>query len=313
MKVVITGGAGFIGTNLARHFNEVTPDVELTLIDDYSNSQPGNTEGVRAEVIEASVLDTEAMRRAFSGASSVVHLGALGSVPRSVADPRTTHEANATGTLNVLQVARDVDVEHVVVSSSSSVYGSNLALPKTETDWTHPLSPYAVSKLATEAYTYAFASTYGMKTLPFRFFNVYGPRQSARHVYAAVVPMLIERILDGRPLEIHGDGEQSRDFTYVATVCATVHDAVMRRVTSSSPVNLAFGTNTTINQVVRELETIVGRPFAVEHVEPRTGDVRASMGDGVLVRQLFPSVTPTPLADGLAATWEWFAAEAAAG
>ncbi|MEO5919633.1 MAG: NAD-dependent epimerase/dehydratase family protein [Pseudolysinimonas sp.] len=312
MKVVITGGAGFIGTNLALHFNEVTPDVDVVLVDDYSNSAPQNTEGIRAEVVEASVLDTEAMRRAFSAASSIVHLGALGSVPRSVVDPRATHDANATGTLNVLQVARDLDIEHVVVSSSSSVYGSNLALPKSESDWTHPLSPYAVSKLATEAYTYAFANTYGMKTLPFRLFNVYGPRQSARHVYAAVVPMLIERILDGRPLEIHGDGEQSRDFTYVATVCATVHDAVMRRVSSSTPVNLAFGTNTTINQVVGELEAIAGRRFPVEHVGPRKGDVRASMADGRLVRELFPAVEPIPLAEGLAATWGWFAGEVSA-
>ena len=305
MKVLITGGAGFIGSNLAKHLNQLEPNWTLRVIDDLSSGFRNNLEGVDAEFIEASMLDPDARAVAVSGIDAIVHLAAIPSVPRSVAAPLPSHGANATGTLELLESARAAGVEQVIVASSSSVYGSNPAMPKSEFDWTRPMSPYGVSKLATEAYTLAYNYSYGMRNLAFRFFNVYGPGQAAGHAYAAVIPQFVDAALDGRPLPIHGDGSQSRDFTYVGTVCAVLHEAVARHVTSNDPVNLAFGTNTTIEELVELLEERLGT-LRRDHQPSRVGDVRASQSDGVRVRELFPDVTPVDLRTGLAETVDWF-------
>jgi len=305
MKVLITGGAGFIGSNLAKHLNQLEPGWTLRVIDDLSSGFRNNLEGVDAEFIEASMLDPDARAVAVSGIDAIVHLAAIPSVPRSVAAPLPSHGANATGTLELLESARAAGVEQVIVASSSSVYGSNPAMPKSEFDWTRPMSPYGVSKLATEAYTLAYNYSYGMRNLAFRFFNVYGPGQAAGHAYAAVIPQFVDAALDGRPLPIHGDGSQSRDFTYVGTVCAVLHEAVARHVTSNDPVNLAFGTNTTIEELVELLEERLGT-LRRDHQPSRVGDVRASQSDGVRVRELFPDVTPVDLRTGLAETVDWF-------
>jgi UDP-glucose 4-epimerase len=235
-----------------------------------------------------------------------VHLAARPSVPRSVADPLPSHDANATGTLNVLEAARRAGDVHVVVASSSSVYGANTTLPKVEDMVARPVSPYAASKLATESYTLAWQLTYGLPTLAFRFFNVFGPLQPAWHDYAAVVPAFVSAALAGRALPVHGDGEQSRDFTYVDTVCEVITDAVRRRVVSETPVNLAFGTRTSLNEMIAELGRLLGRELRVERLPPRAGDVRHTQADTSRLRELFPDVVPTPLTDGLAATVEWF-------
>ena len=233
-----------------------------------------------------------------------MHLGALGSVPRSVADPVATHLANASGTLAVLEVARQLDA-HVVVASSSSVYGATPTLPKREDLATRPMSPYAASKLATEAYTNAYFHSYGLDTLAFRFFNVFGPRQPAGHAYAAVVPAFVDAALDGRPLRIHGDGAQSRDFTFVDTVTSTIADALVRRVSDPDPVNLAFGTRTDLLTLIDLIEQQLGHPVDREHVEPRPGDVPHSQADGSRLQDLFPDIDPVPLEVGLAATVAW--------
>jgi UDP-glucose 4-epimerase len=255
---------------------------------------------------EGSVNDPDVLDAALAGVDSVVHLAALGSVPRSILDPVATHHANATGTLNVLEGARRAGVGHVIMSSSSSVYGLNPALPKSEREWVRPLSPYAVSKLAGEQYLLAYQQSFGLETLAFRFFNVYGPRQMPGHAYAAVVPVFLDALLGGEPLPVHGDGLQSRDFTYVGTVCAVLLDAVGRRVAHPEPVNLAFGTNTTILDLVRELEEVSGLAGDVMHQPARPGDVRASQADNRVLRSLFPSVEPVPLRDGLFDTLAWF-------
>ena len=220
MNILITGGAGFIGANLARH--ALDRGHEVRILDDLSTGYVDNLAGLRVDFLQASLLDVEALREAVRGIDSIVHLGALGSVPRSMADPLTTHHANATGSLNVLEAARANGVEHVVCASSSSVYGMNPALPKHEREWVRPMSPYGVSKLASEQYTLAYQQSYGMATLAFRFFNVFGPLQRAGHVYAAAIPIFIDALLRGAPLPINGDGTQSRDFTYVDTVCAVI-------------------------------------------------------------------------------------------
>ena len=306
MKVVVTGGAGFIGANLCGHLSGLDDIDEVVALDDLSTGFRSNLDGVDATLVEGSILDAALLDSALDGAAAVVHLGARPSVPRSVADPLASHHANATGTIEVLEAARRAGGLHVVVASSSSVYGSNPTLPKHEGLAQLPRSPYAASKLAAEAYTLAYQSSYGMPTLAFRFFNVFGPLQAAGHAYAAVIPAFVSAALAGEPVSIHGDGTQSRDFTYVDTVCSVIGDAVLRGVSSPEPVNLAFGSRTTLLEVVALLEELLGHPVARTHTDPRAGDVPHSQAANDRLLALFPDVVPVGLRDGLAATIDWF-------
>jgi UDP-glucose 4-epimerase len=310
MKVVVTGGAGFIGANLcARLVGEPAIDA-VVAFDDLSTGVRANLDGLDSTFVEGDILDSAALDAAFDGAGAVVHLAARPSVPRSIVDPMRSHLVNATGTVQVLEAARRAGDIHVVVASSSSVYGANPTLPKHEGLATFPLSPYAASKLATEAYTLAYQHSFGLPTLAFRFFNVFGPLQPAGHAYAAVVPAFVEAALAGRPLPVHGDGEQSRDFTYVGTVVEVIATAVRDRVASAEPINLAFGSRNTLLEVVDLLSDIVGEPLPVEHTAPRAGDVRHSQADSSSLRKLFPDVQAVPLRDGLEHTVAWFRSEA---
>lgn len=305
LKIVVTGGAGFIGANLVRMLT-TTPEVsEIVVLDDLSTGSESNLFGLDVRFVHASVLDRDALSKAVANTGSIVHLAAIPSVPRSVRDPLASHHANATGTLEVLQAARDSDA-HVVVASSSSVYGASPSLPKAEEMRPVPLSPYGVSKLATEAYAVAFGHTYGLDVLPFRFFNVYGPLQPAGHAYAAVIPAFVDAALRGAPLIVHGDGRQTRDFTFVGTVCRVLADAVVRRVNSLDPVNLAFGSRTSLLELIGVLEGILGHQLERVHTEPRVGDVRDSQADNGRLTALFPEVAAVPFEDGLEQTVTWF-------
>jgi UDP-glucose 4-epimerase len=306
MKVLITGGAGFIGSNLTRHINKAFPDWDVNILDNLSTGYRQNLKGLNAEFFEGSILDLDILAAASTDVDSIVHLAAIPSVPRSVAEPRPTHDANSTGTLNVLEAARAGGIEQVIVASSSSVYGSNPALPKSEFDWTRPMSPYAVSKQATEGYPLAYNFSYGMKNLAFRFFNVYGPGQAAGHAYAAVIPQFLGAALAGESLLVHGDGLQSRDFTFVGTVCDVISTAIAEKVHSNDPVNLAFNTNTTLLELIAQVEHALGHPVIATHQATRVGDVRASQSDGIRIRAIFPHVEPVPLGSGLAQTIAWF-------
>lgn len=303
MRVLVTGGAGFIGSNLVRRL--LADGDSVAVIDDLSTGFIENLDGLDIDFEHASILDQNALMSVAQDADAIVHLAALGSVPRSVANPVASHAANATGTLMVCEVARQVGA-YLTAASSSSVYGSVPDLPRVESLATRPMSPYAASKLATEAYVLAYGNSYGMHTMPFRFFNVYGPRQSAGHVYAAVIPTFIDAALRGEPLPLNGDGKQSRDFTFVDTVTWVLADAVHRRVTSPVPVNLAIGANVSLLDLIAELESQLGHPVVVEHRPERVGDVRASQSDPQLLRELFPATPQTSLEEGLAATVEWF-------
>lgn len=304
LRLLITGGAGFIGSNLARL--ALDHGHEVTVIDDLSTGYADNLDGLELRFVNGSILEPPALSEAMEGIDSVVHLAALGSVPRSIKDPMASHAANATGTLAVLESARAHDVDHVMVASSSSVYGLNPALPKNEREWVRPMSPYAVSKLATEQYPLAYQQSYGMKTMAFRFFNVYGPRQRAGHVYAAVIPVFIDALLRGEALPLNGDGTNSRDFTYVGTVCRVLLDAAQRRLSHPEPVNLAFGTNTTLMQLISLIERAAGVNAEVMHRDPRPGDVKHSQADNAVLRGLFPDVEPVSLEHGLNDTIAWF-------
>jgi UDP-glucose 4-epimerase len=306
VKVVVTGGAGFIGANLGRHLSSLDEVTEVVAFDNLSTGYASNLDGLDVRLVEASILDVDALDAEVDGAAAVVHLAARASVPRSIADPVASHDANATGTLNVLEAARRHGGVHVVVASSSSVYGANPELPKREELASRPMSPYAASKLATESYTLAWQHSYDMPTLAFRFFNVFGPLQAAGHAYAAVIPAFVDAALRGEPLQVHGDGTQSRDFTYVDTVCGVLADAVRRRVSSPEPVNLAFGTRTTLLEVIELIEALLGHAVKVEHTASRVGDVPHSQAANERLLELFPDVTPVDLRTGLSATIDWF-------
>jgi UDP-glucose 4-epimerase len=307
--VLVTGGAGFIGANLCRRLAASDAIGRVVTIDDLSTGDASSLDGVEAELVVGSILDADALQQAIHGGGrpvdAVVHLAALPSVPRSIANPVASHTANASGTVAVLEAARHAGVGHVVVASSSSVYGANPVLPKHEALVPQPMSPYAASKLATESYALAYQHSYGLPVLALRFFNVFGPGQPADHAYAAVVPTFAAAALEGRTLVVHGDGRQSRDFTSVGTVVTVLEDALTRHVSCAEPVNLAFGTRTNLLVLISMLEAIVGHELPREHVDARPGDVRHSQADATRLRELFPDVEPEPLDDALRATVDW--------
>ncbi|MCC5947009.1 MAG: NAD-dependent epimerase/dehydratase family protein [Nitriliruptoraceae bacterium] len=304
MRIVVTGGAGFIGANLVRALLERghTPVV----LDDLSTGSRANLDDVDVAFHEGTILDPALLDVACEGAQAIVHLAARPSVPRSIEDPMASHLANATGTVQVLEAARRHGNLHTVLASSSSVYGRNPTLPKSEDMLTQPMSPYAVSKLATEQYALAYAACYDLPVLPFRFFNVYGPLQAAGHAYAAVIPAFLDAALRDQPIPINGDGLQSRDFTFIGTVTDAIATAVERATTSPDPVNLAFGTRRTLLDVITAIETRLGRELARTHGADRPGDVRHSQADGARIAALLPDVAPEPFEAGLRATLEWF-------
>jgi len=309
VKVVVTGGAGFIGANLCRSLEQAAHVDRVVVLDDLSTGSRENlATAPSVELVEGTILSTEDLDRVVDGAEAIVHLAARPSVPRSISDPMATHSANATGTMMVLEAARRHVTPHVVVASSSSVYGANPTLPKREDMVPMPVSPYAASKLAAESYALSYGHSFGLGVLALRFFNVFGPLQAAGHAYAAVVPTFVSCALSGRPLPVHGDGTQTRDFTFVDTVVAVLSDAVHRRVTSPGPVNLAFGSRVSLLEVITALEDILGGPLPRQHTAPRPGDVRDSQADNARLASLFPDIEPTRLEEGLRATVAWFRA-----
>jgi UDP-glucose 4-epimerase len=302
MKVLVTGGAGFIGANFCRLLAARGADV--VVLDDLSTGYRANLDGLSVDLRAESILDADALADACTGVTSIVHLAAVPSVPRSLAEPRHSHDVNVTGTVAVLEAAR-ANGAHVVVASSSSVYGNGPALPKVEGMAGEPASPYAASKLAAESYGLAYQRCFGLPCTAFRFFNVFGPLQSPGHDYAAVVPAFVWAALTGAPLPVYGDGNQTRDFTFVASVGDVLWQSVSGRVTHDAPVNLAFGTRTTLNTLIDLLSALLGRRLEVDRRPDRAGDVRDSQAGDTLLTRLFPTVRPVPLEEGLARTIDW--------
>ncbi len=305
-RVVVTGGAGFIGANLCRTLLAMPGIGEVVVLDDFSTGKPENLDGVDGvEIVEGSILDQRALDTTVSGAGAIVHLAARPSVTRSLEDPLASHEVNATGTLRVLEAARHAGGSHVIVASSSSVYGAKPALPASEAAAVAPVSPYAASKAAAEAYSLSYGGSFGVPVTVYRFFNVFGPLQRADHAYAAVVPAFVSAALAGKALPVHGDGSQTRDFTYVGSVVQVLAATVTRRVVAPAPVNLAFGSRSSLLEVVSALEEVIGSPLALEYLPSRPGDVHDSQADQSRFHALFPDAVPVPLAEGLRSTVEW--------
>lgn len=305
MLVLVTGGAGFIGSTVVDRLLRDLPGCTVRVLDDLSTGRRANLAGAAAELIVGSITDPDTVAAAMSGVDAVLHLAAIGSVPLSIDDPVRCHAVNVTGTVEVLEAARAIDAQ-VVFASSSAVYGINPAAPMSEDEWTAPLSPYAASKLAAEAYVLAYGHSYGLPTLAFRFFNVYGPRQAADHPYAAVIPKFTDAGLRGRPLPIHGDGLQTRDFVHVDTVARILCRAVADRISHPAPVNLAGGSSISLLELIDQLGAVLPEPPRVEHQPARAGDVRHSLADVRRLRELFPDVAQVRLTDGLAETADWF-------
>lgn len=305
MIVLVAGGAGFIGSTVVDRLLSEIPGVGVRVLDDLSTGRRDNLAGADVEFIFGSVTDAATVRSASVGVDAIVHLAAIGSVPLSLDDPARCHAVNVTGTVEVLQAARDADAQ-VLFASSSAVYGSNPATPMGEDEWTAPLSPYAASKLAAESYVLAYRQSYGLLALALRFFNVYGPRQSADHPYAAVIPRFLDAALRGRPLPVHGDGAQTRDFVHVDTVAEVLCRAVVERVSHPAPVNLAGGSSISLLELIDAMAVVLAEPPEVRHAPARAGDVRHSRADVRRLRSLFPGLAEVPLQAGLAATAAWF-------
>jgi len=300
-KVAVTGGAGFIGSNLTRRL--ISEGYEVTIVDDLSTGLLSNVNQLSSKLHQISVTDFKALSSALSDCETIFHLAARGSVPRSIKNPIATHDVNTTGTLNVLEIARATGA-HVVYSSSSSVYGRNIQLPKDESMWLGPMTPYAASKLAAEGYIQAYASTYKVPTTLLRFFNVFGPRQRPDHEYAAVLPKWIWLAMHKQQIQVFGDGTASRDFTYVDTVLDVAMTAMKQKVLSDGAVNLAYGNRISLNDTIRLLKKHFP-DLEVNYTGERPGDVKESQNLPKLLSKLFPAVEPKAFEDALTETVNW--------
>lgn len=305
--VLVTGGAGFVGSHLAATLT--ASGTRVRVIDDLSTGHRENLDGIDGEIdfVQASLTDAKILGRALEDVEIVFHEAAIPSVPRSVENPRETHTACVEATFSLLLAARDARVRRVVYAASSSAYGDQPTLPKEEKMAPAPLSPYAVAKLVGEYYCQAFTHTYGLETVSLRYFNVFGPRQDPSSQYSGVISRFISVLLSGEQPVIFGDGEQSRDFTYIANVV----DANLRAAQTTRGVghviNVANGERITLNQLLEELKKITGRPeVEAEYREARVGDVRHSLADISRARDLLSYEPRVELQEGLQRTVEWY-------
>ena len=300
-KIAVTGGAGFIGSNLVERL--LSRGHEVTVVDDLSTGRKSNLDLNKITFHELSLTNRDGLAKALNGVDAIVHLGARGSVPRSLKNPIATHDVNATGTLNVLEAARTSGAQ-VIFSSSSSVYGRNGQLPKDESMWLSPLTPYAASKLAAEGYVQAYGAAYEVPVTLLRFFNVFGPKQRPDHEYAAVLPKWIWKAMNNEAIDVYGDGSQTRDFTYVRTVLDVIEDAINRGVRTEGAVNLAYGNRISLLTTIDLLKAHFP-DLKVNFLGDRPGDVKNSQNDPVLLKKLFPSVAPIEFEVALNETVNW--------
>jgi len=306
MKYLVTGGAGFIGSNLVDEL--LKRGHEVSVLDDLSSGKSSNLEqaGNRVRLIQGSITDLETVKRACEGIEYVLHLAARTSVPRSVKDPIESNRINIDGMLNVLVAARDAKVKRIVYSASSSAYGETPTLPKVETMMPAPISPYGVTKYVGELYARVFGKVYGLDFACVRYFNVFGPRQDPTSTYSGVLSKFMLAVLQGQPPVIYGDGEQSRDFTYIENVVDETLRAAEIPGASGIVFNGGTGARITLNEVIRQLEQITGKKISAKYEPPRNGDIRDSQADITLARQTLGYEPRVDFPEGLRRTWDWY-------
>lgn len=306
MKYLVTGGAGFIGSNIVEEL--VHRGEKVCVLDNFSTGKRHNIESFldAIELIEGDVRSYHIVREASEGMDFILHQAALPSVPRSIRDPITTNEVNVVGTLNILHAAKDANVKRVVFASSSSIYGETPELPKHEGMMLAPLSPYAVSKLAAEKYCSVFTKVYGLETVALRYFNVFGPRQDPASQYSAVIPKFITAIMHNCKPIIYGDGEQSRDFTFVSNV---VNGNILAATTpgiAGIAVNCACHGQITLNYLVEKINSILGKNIQPEYTNSKPGDIKHSFADITLAHRLLGYEAKVDFNEGINRTVEWY-------
>lgn len=307
-KYLVTGGAGFIGCNLVRYILERGHDV--VVVDNFSTGKRQNVADFidKVEFIEGDIRDRAVMDRAVKGVTAIFHEAALGSVPRSVEDPQTSHDVNVNGTLTVLESARAAGVKRIIFAASSSAYGDQEESPKHEAMVPMPISPYAASKVACEGYMRAYAACYGLETLSLRYFNVFGAYQDPEGPYAAVIPAFISRILRGQRPIVFGDGEQSRDFCYIDNVCKAnwlAANAPSERC-DGTVLNIACNASTTLNEILTLLKELLNTNIEAEYTDPRPGDVKHSLADVSLAKKVIGYEPEVFFAEGLRKAIDWY-------
>jgi nucleoside-diphosphate-sugar epimerase len=306
MRYLVTGGAGFIGSHIIDEL--IRRDQEVAVLDDLSTGREVNIEGVRKKIDfrVGDITDLRDVQSACHGADYVIHLAARASVPKSVKDPIATNRTNIDGTLNVLVAARDAGVRRFVFAASSSAYGETREQPKIETMAPAPISPYGITKYTGELYGQVFGRVYGLENVSIRYFNVFGPRQDPTSQYSGVLSRFMLAILqNGRPV-IYGDGEQSRDFTYVANVVDETLRACEAEGASGGVFNGGTGARITLNQVIALLAKISGREIRPAYEPPRAGDIRDSQADIALAKEVLGYEPRVLFEEGLRRTWEWY-------
>ena len=305
-KYLITGGAGFIGSNIARKV--VSQGEEVVVLDDFSTGYESNLEDLKNDVtvIRGDICDWDTVRRAMEGVDYVHHHAAVVSVVRSVDDPQRTSEVNIDGTLNLLVAARDAGVKRFVFAGSSSAYGDNPDLPKREDMKGEPLSPYAVSKLTGEMYVKVFNDVYGLPAVTLRYFNIFGPYQDPTSQYAAVIPIFINRLARGESPVVYGDGDQSRDFTYIDNAVQANLLAARADGAPGMVFNVACGERFTLNDLLERLHELVGKSVPATYEAARPGDVKHSLGDISRAREILGYEPVVSFEEGLKTTVDWF-------
>jgi nucleoside-diphosphate-sugar epimerase len=307
-KYLVTGGAGFIGSNLVRFLLDKGHDVAV--VDNYATGKPANLTEVmdRIDMIEGDIRSRETMDRAVDGVTAIFHEAALGSVPRSVDDPVTSHDVNVNGTLTVLEAARAAGVKRLIFAASSSAYGDQRDSPKHEQMVPRPISPYAASKLACEAYFLAYAKTYGLETLRLRYFNVFGRRQDPGGAYAAVIPAFVSRMLRGERPVVYGDGEQTRDFCYIDNVLHAnwLAAEAAAEACDGQVVNIACHAATSLNQILEQLRGLLGTDVEAVYEDTRAGDVKHSLADYSLATKTIGYEPRVYFEEGLRRAIDWY-------
>jgi UDP-glucose 4-epimerase len=313
-RYLVTGGAGFIGSHIAQRL--VDDGAAVRVVDNLVTGRLDNLDEIRdrVDVMVGDLVDPDVAARAVEGVDVVFHLAALGSVPRSIEDAWRSHDANVNATVRLLEACRAARVRRVVYSSSSSVYGDTPVLPKEESVEPLPRSPYAASKLSGEQYVLAYARGGLVEGVALRYFNVFGPRQSPEGPYAAVIPRLFAAAIDGQPMRVFGDGQQTRDFTYIDNVVRAnllAAEGPTERV-SGQVANVGAGARTSLLELVDAVRRVTGRPIQVEHLPPRAGDVRDSLASLARAERVLGYVPQVGLEEGLRRLWQWMAAQPAA-